>query len=145
MADSRNAAIALRLLSIVMGGFMVLMAADKLAWFTDGGAFLSGRLHEWLEVARPAPRWYLENVAIPGVRAFSVLVPLGELATGVALLLGFRLRWAALVAMLMILNFHFASDILFRTSYLINGYGPPVIGALLALVIGGKKLPWTVG
>ena len=145
MADSRNTAIALRLLSIVMGGLMLLMGLDKIAWFTDGGALLSGGLYEWVEVARPAPRWYLENVAIPGVRAFSVLVPLGELTTGTALILGFRLRVAALVAMLMVLNFHFASDILFRTSYLINGYGPPIIGALLALVIGGKGLPASLG
>ena len=131
----------LRVLSVLMGVFLIFMGLDKLGWFTDGGAFLMARLTEWRDTARPAIRWYLETFAIPGAAVFSKLVPLGELATGTALLLGFRVQVAAAVALLMVLNFHFASDILFRYSYLINGYGPPILGGLLALVIGGRRLP----
>ena len=136
--------IALRVLSLIMGGFLFLMAMDKLEWFTDGGAFLAARLYEWVEVARPTPRWYLEHIAIPYARVLAWLVPVGEFMTGTALLLGFQVRVAAIVAMFMVLNFHFASDILFRYSYLINGYGPPVLGSLLVLAINGSRLPFAL-
>ena len=134
---------ALRVLSAIMGLFLVFMSIDKVSWLADAG-FLTSRLNEWLESARPANRWYLEHIAIPGAPVFARLVMLGELATGAALVCGFRVRIAATVALLMVLNFHFASDVLFRYSYLINGYGPPVLGGLLALAIGGKRLPWSV-
>jgi uncharacterized membrane protein YphA (DoxX/SURF4 family) len=134
---------ALRVLSLVMGVFLLFMGIDKIGWVTDD-SFLTGRLYQWLEVARPVNRWYLEQVALPGAAVFARLVPLGELATGTALLLGFQVRIAAIVALFMVLNFHFASDVLLQYSYLINGYGPPVLGGLLALAIGGATLPWTV-
>lgn len=134
---------ALRMLSVVMGVFLLFMGLSKVGWLTDAGA-LTSRLYEWLETARPANRWYLEHVAIPGAPVFARLVMLGELATGAALVVGFRVRLAAAVALLMILNFHFASDVLFRYSYLTNGYGPPVVGSLLALVLGGTRLPASV-
>jgi len=41
----------------------------------------------------------------------------------------------------MVLNFHFASDVLFHYSYLTNGFGLPVLGGLLALAIGGTGMP----
>ena len=34
--------------------------------------------------------------------------------------------------------------VLLRYSYLWNGYGPPVLGGLLALAIGGARLPFSV-
>ena len=72
------------------------------------------------------------------------MVPLAEIAAGAALLAGFRVRLTATVALLMILNFHFASGIMFTAGYLTNGYGPPVLGALLALAIGGRTLPFSL-
>jgi uncharacterized membrane protein YphA (DoxX/SURF4 family) len=135
--------VGLRVLSVVMGLFLVFMAIDKIGWLADD-EFLTSRLYEWLETARPLNRWYLERIAIPGAPVFARLVMLGELSTGAALVLGFRVRLAATVALLMVLNFHFASDVLLRYSYLINGYGPPVVGSLLALAIGGTRLPFSV-
>ncbi len=73
---------------------------------------------------------------------FARLVPAGELATGAALVVGFKPRLAALVGLFMVLNFHFAMGVLLQYSYLWNGYGPPVLGGLLALVIGGAGLPF---
>ena len=127
-----------------MGVFITFMGLDKLGWLTDS-AFLTGRLYEWLEIAPPASRWYLETIAIPGAPVFARLVPVGELATGAALICGVRVRLAALVALFMVLNFHFASDVLFHYSYLINAYGPPVLGGLIALAVGGSRLPYSVG
>jgi len=133
----------MRALSLIMGAFLIFMGLDKLGWFIDDG-FLVGRLQEWREIAPPATRWYLERVAIPGAPVFARLVPLGELAAGTALVCGFWVRLAAVVALLMVMNFHFASDILFHYSYLTNGYGLPVMGGLVALAIGGARLPFSV-
>ena len=48
------------------------------------------------------------------------------------------------IAMLMVLNFHFASGIIFTYGYLTNGYGLPVLGGLFALAAGGAGLPFGV-
>jgi uncharacterized membrane protein YphA (DoxX/SURF4 family) len=142
-AHSEASAVGLRALSVVMGVFLLFMGIDKLGWLSDAGT-LSGRFAEWLETAPPAGRWYLETVAIPGTPIFARLVPLAEMAAGAALVCGFLVRVASVLAFLMVLNFHFASDVLFHYSYLINGYGLPVLGSLLALAIGGARLPLTI-
>ena len=54
------------------------------------------------------------------------------------------MRLAALAGLLMVLNFHFAMGVLLQYSYLWNGYGPPVLGGLLSLVIGGRRLPFSI-
>jgi uncharacterized membrane protein YphA (DoxX/SURF4 family) len=126
-----------------MGVFFLFMGIDKIGWLTDAGV-LAGRFQEWLETAPTASRWYLETLAIPGAPVFARLVPLAEMATGAALLCGYLVRMAAALALLMVFNFHFASDVLFHYSYLTNGYGLPVLGSLMALAIGGARLPLTL-
>ena len=95
-------------------------------------------------MVRPLSRWYLDTVAIPGAPVFARVVPIAELSAGAALILGFRVRLAAILTFLMVLNFHFASDLIFRYSYLINAYGLPILGGLLALAIGGRQLPFSL-
>ena len=134
----------LRALSLVIGVFLFLMGTSKLAWFADSG-YLTYQLEEWVsfEPVRVS-RWYLEWVALPGAPLFARLVVLGELATGAALIAGFRVRLAGAVALAMVVNFQFASGIMFTSGYLTNGYGPPVLGGLLALAIGGaQRLPYS--
>jgi uncharacterized membrane protein YphA (DoxX/SURF4 family) len=143
LSKTGSSAGGLRVLSLLMGAFLIFMGLDKLGWFVDDG-FLVGRLQEWRDIAAPASRWYLEKVAIPGAPVFARLVPLGELSAGTALICGIWVRPAAVVALLMVLNFHFAADILLHYNYLINGFGLPVIGGLLALAIGGGRLPFSV-
>ncbi len=136
--------VGLRVLSVIMGVFLILMGSNKFAWLTDSG-FLTYELQQWLDIGPVAlSRWYLEQVAMPGAPVFARLVLLGELSTGAALVCGFRVRLAAAVALAMVLNFHFASGIIFTSGYLTNGYGPPVIGSLLALAIAAGRLPLTV-
>jgi uncharacterized membrane protein YphA (DoxX/SURF4 family) len=84
-------------------------------------------------------------VAIPLAPVFARLVPLGELACGFALLLGLRVRLAAVLAFLMVLSFHFASGALFRYAFLTNGYALPVLGGLAGLAVHRGKLPWSLG
>ena len=133
----------LRALSFVIGSFLLLMGVDKVEWLTDS-EFLVYELNQWLGQAPPTSRWYLETVAIPGAQLFAPLVVLGELVTGASLMFGYRVRLAATMALLMVLNFHFAMGVIFTFAYLTNGFGPPVIGSLLALAIGGGRLPLAV-
>ena len=134
---------ALRILSVALGVFLIFMGLDKIEWLTDSGILL-GRLQEWRDAGRPLARWYLETLAIPGAPLFARLVVLAELAAGSALVLGIKIRLAATLALLMVINFHIASDVMFRYDYLINAYGLPILGGLLALAVGGARLPFSV-
>ncbi len=134
---------ALRVLAVFLGVFLVFQGLGKLAWFGDSGP-LSGALQGWLKDAPPATRWYLETFAIPGVPMFARLVVLGELLGGLALIAGFWTRLAAAAVFLMVLNFHVASGAIFQYRFLTNGFGLPVLGGLLAVAIGGTRLPWVL-
>jgi uncharacterized membrane protein YphA (DoxX/SURF4 family) len=138
-----SSATGLRILSLFLGIFFLFMGLDKLEWVTDAG-HLTKQLNEWLGASPAASRWYLRTIAIPGAPIFARLVVLGELGTGVALLLGFQPRLVAVVGLFMVLNFHFAMGVLLQYSYLWNGYGPPVLGGLVALAIGGAQLPFSL-
>jgi len=135
-------AVALRVLSVAMGVFLVFMGLSKLEWFLDGG-LLTQQLLQWRGQASPLARWYLETIALPAAPIFARVVPAAELASGTALILGVGVRPVAGLALLMVVNFHIAADVMFRYEYLWNAYGPPVLGALAALSIGGKQLPFS--
>jgi uncharacterized membrane protein YphA (DoxX/SURF4 family) len=133
----------LRVLSLALGVFFLFMGLDKIAWLGDSG-LLTRQLHGWLGDAPAPSRWYLQTIAIPGSAVFAPLVLVGELAVAAALLCGVQVRLAAVAGLIMVLNFHFAMGVLLRYSYLWNGYGPPVLGGLLALAIGGTRLPFSL-
>ena len=137
---SGPAATGLRVLTLFLGVFLIFEGLGKLAWFGDSGP-LTGALQGWLKDATPTSRWYLETFAIPGIPMFARLVPLGELLGGAALVAGFWPRLAATAAFLMVLNFHVASGAIFQYRFLTNGFGLPVLGGLLAIAIGGSRLP----
>ena len=135
--------VALRVLSLALGVFFLFMGLDKRAWIGQP-ELLSTQLTGWLATAPHASRWYLETIAIPGARFFAPLVLAGELAVACALLLGAFVRPAAVAGLFMVVNFHFAMGVMLSPAYLWNGYGPPVLGGLLALAIGGRDLPFSV-
>lgn len=130
---------------ILIGVFLIFMGYNKLAWLTDS-TILGGQLSGWLEQldAGSPSAWYLRTVAIPGAPLFARLVPLGELISGLALVFGFWTRPFALLAFLMVLNFQFASGLLFRYAFLTNGYCLPVLGSTLGLAVGGTRLPLSI-
>ena len=132
----------LTILRVAMGVFFLFEGIGKLSWLANS-SILAGRLSGWLQeaAAGSTSRWYLEHVAIPGTAVFARLVPLGELATGVALIAGVWTPLAAFLAFVMVMNIHVASGALFRYAFLTNGYGLPVLGATLGLAIGGVRLP----
>ena len=61
------------------------------------------------------------------------------MTSGIALVLGVWPRLFAAIAFLMALNFHVASGVLFRYSFLTNGYGLPVLGSTLALAFAAAS------
>jgi uncharacterized membrane protein YphA (DoxX/SURF4 family) len=143
MAIDRQAA-GYTILRICIGTFFFFEGLGKFRWFGDP-SILAGQLHEWIDtVPRSSPSHaYLLRVALPGVPFFARLVPLGEMASGVAMVFGVWTRLFAFVAFLMALNFEFASGLLFRYSFLTNAYGFPVLGSTLALAVGGLRNLWS--
>ena len=136
----------LAILRIAIGIFFLFEGIGKIRWFTDSSQ-LAGQLAAWAQ-AVPAGSWshaYLERVALPYSAIFARLVPLGEITSGVAMIAGVWTPLFALVAFFMALNFQFASGALFKYSILTSGYGLPVLGSTLALVVGGVRLPWSIG
>ncbi len=145
MAIDRHAA-GLSVLRVSIGLFFVFEAIGKLSWFGDP-SLLARQLDGWLHgVPAGSPsHLFLERAAIPGAALFARLVPLGELSSGLALVAGFRTPLFAFIAFTMALTFQFASGALFRSTILTSGYALPVLGATLALTIGGARLPWSIG
>jgi uncharacterized membrane protein YphA (DoxX/SURF4 family) len=133
----------LRVLSLFIGVFLISMGFGKLGWLTDS-SLLVAELRGWWGNAPALSRWYIDTAAMPGAPLFARLVLFGELASGAALVAGFRVRLAAGVALLMVLNFHVASGVMFQWAYLTNGYGLPVVGGLAALAIGALRLPFSM-
>jgi uncharacterized membrane protein YphA (DoxX/SURF4 family) len=136
----------LTVLRICIGIFFIFEGIGKLGWFTDT-SLLSDQLRNWSQAVGPSSlsHVYLVRLAIPGVRIFARLVPLGEIVSGVALVVGFWTPLFAFVAFFMALNFQFASGALFRYSFLTSGYGLPVLGSTLALALSGlrkRKTTW---
>ena len=140
-ASGPGGGLAFRLLAIAVGVFFLGMCSSKIAWFTDSDILLQKFQMIFLPKAPPIVRWYLETVCIPGTPLFARLVPLGELAAGTALILGFWTRMAAFAAFLMVLNFQFATSAFWSIDFLRDGSGLPLLGALLALATNRARLP----
>jgi uncharacterized membrane protein YphA (DoxX/SURF4 family) len=136
----------LSILRICVGVFFLFEGIGKIPWLTNP-SILAGQLAGWSQ-AVPAASWshlYLERVALPYVPYFTRMVPLGEMISGAALIAGFWTPFFAFVAFFMALNFEFASGALFQYKALTNPYVFPVLGATLALALGGVRLPWSIG
>jgi uncharacterized membrane protein YphA (DoxX/SURF4 family) len=144
MAIDRHG-VGLATLRIFIGLFFLFEGVNKLRWFVDT-SLLAGQFDAWLRTLAPGSLGarYLMRFAIPHTALFARLVPLGELSSGLAMLFGFWTPGFAFIAFFMVLNFHIASGVIFRYSFLTNGYGLPVLGATLALAIGGVRLPWSI-
>lgn len=74
---------------------------------SDLAGFLSSNLDASFSFYRP----FVESVVLPGKELFAVLVAWGELAIGVALILGLATRYAAFLGAFMVLNFWFAKGL----------------------------------
>ena len=127
---------ALLLLRVSLGVFMFFFGFDKASWLIDATPFVT-QLAAWLPDAPPASRWYLERI-IPGAPVLGRAVPLGAMVGGIALALGFWTRIAAALSLVVVLSLQLGAGAMFRYAYLIDASGLPVVGGLLAVMIGGE-------
>jgi uncharacterized membrane protein YphA (DoxX/SURF4 family) len=130
------------LIRITLGIYLLFVGVGKARWLLDSTP-LANQLSIWSAQATPLNRWYLERI-LPGTPVFARLVPLGEMAGGLALVTGFWTRLVAGAMFLMILNFQLAAGAMFSYAYLTDATGLPILGSLLGLVIGGARLPLSV-
>src|SRR5512137_2210533 len=131
-------AVALLLVRVAVGVFLVFQGTQKLQWLIDPGP-LTAQLAGWMANAAPASRWYLERL-VPATPLFARLVPIGEVCGGLALVLGFWTRLAAGLAFLMVLSYQVADGAILKWSFVTEPNAVPVLGALLGLAVGGGRL-----
>jgi uncharacterized membrane protein YphA (DoxX/SURF4 family) len=131
--------LALTVLRVCIGVFFVAEGVMKASWFMDA-TILAHQLDDWSRAATAGSmsRWYLDHVALHGIPYFARLVPLGEIASGAALIAGFWTPLFAFIAFFMALNFQIASGAVAKLSFLTSGYGLPVLGSTLALAVGSQ-------
>jgi uncharacterized membrane protein YphA (DoxX/SURF4 family) len=131
-------------LRVALGVFLIMKSTTKFGWLMDGSP-LTAKLADW--AVRPEvfwlSNWYAE-VLVPGAPLFARLVLFGELGGGLALIAGFWTRPVALIATLMILNYHLASGGLVAMDFLSDASGLVVVAALLALAFDGRNLPLSI-
>ena len=89
-------------------------------------------------------QWYLVHVATPFAPLLARIIPVSEFLTAMAFILGFWIPAAAMLSLFMVLNFHFGTAAFYAWDFLRDGTGPPVIGGLIGLAIGGRNLPFTI-
>jgi uncharacterized membrane protein YphA (DoxX/SURF4 family) len=130
------------IIRVCAGTFVFFFGLEKASWLLDSTT-LQTQLSAWLTGAAPVSRWYLERL-VPGAPIFARIVPLGSMLGGLALALGFWTRMAAALCLVMILSLQLAASSMFRYAYLSDPSGLPLLGALLGLLIGGGKLPFSV-
>ena len=127
---------AFRVLGIGVGVFFIGMSANKVQWLNHPELLLN-RFVTWAPAASPPVRWYLQHIAIPAAPVLARAIPLSEFSVGVAFLLGIGVRPAAALALFLVLNFHFGTSAFFAWEFLRDGTGPPLIAALIAIVMRG--------
>jgi uncharacterized membrane protein YphA (DoxX/SURF4 family) len=125
------------LLRIAIGVFMFFFGLAKASWLLDATPF-AAQLSTSLVDAPPASRWYLERI-IPGAPVFARVIPLAAMLGGLALTAGVWARIAAAVSLVVVLNLQLAAGSMFRFAYLTDASGLPLVGSLLALIIGGER------
>lgn len=136
--------IGLAILRITIGVFFLFQGIAKIQWFTDS-SLLAGKFSGWMQASAPGSVsvQYLERFVIPYTGILARVVPLAEILSGLALIVGLWTPVFAFLAFFMTLNVALVSGDIFRYSFLTSGSGLPVLGAALALTIGGVRLPWS--
>ncbi|WP_243291946.1 DoxX family protein [Bacillus sp. FJAT-47783] len=99
------------ILRIWLGVQWLESGIHKITGGFDATGFLQGAVAKSTGDHPAVQGWYaafLENVAIPNVGAFNILIPYGELFVGIGLILGFMTIPALLAGAFMNLNFMLA-------------------------------------
>ena len=95
------------MLRLYTGLFFAWNGAGKISRgnFADGmEGFLNAQLANSFDFYRP----FIENVVLPNKSMFAAMVTWGELAVGIAMIVGLATRYAAAFGAILVLNFWFA-------------------------------------
>lgn len=127
---------AILLLRLTIGTLFLLAGMGKVnhGWMHSPEPLVL-QLGEFHQHASNYQLTYLNNVAIPYASVWSKLITVGEIAVGIALLIGLLTRLAAIVAIFMILNFHAANGNLFSWGFFENPYAALLLAGLLVVFI----------
>lgn len=130
------------LIRLSVGVYIFFVGYSKVSWLFDTSPW-ANQLSQWAAGATPMSRWYLDRI-VPGAPIFARIIPVAEMVGGLALAFGFWTRLAAVLCLVMVLNAQVASGAMFKYSYLADAAGLPLVGALLGLIIGGARLPFSL-
>jgi len=110
-------------------------------WLSSSGR-LQKSLANYEQNAPPVSRWFIHNVAQPGVEVWSRCIAVGELALGVSLVLGLLVRLSTLVGMIVVFIFHLANGTLFSLGFFGNPWAILVLPLLLVLSMTRAGRRW---
>lgn len=116
MTQSETASRAIALLRVASGGFLLAHGLIKVFVFTPAGTV-----------------GFFESIGFPGILAYPVMA--GEVVLGLALVLGFMTRWAALAALPILIGSivpHAGNGLLFSNPG--GGWEFPVFWSLVLIV-----------
>jgi len=119
------------LLRVYTGIFFVYHGFSKISRgnFAEGmGGFVNMQLENSFGFFRP----FLESVVLPNKGLFAFLVSWGELAIGIAMILGLATRYAAAAGALMVASFWFA-----KGQGFLSGQNHDVIWMFIFVVLAG--------
>src|SRR5437764_12692621 len=132
---------ALAVARVVMGAFFLSEAATQLRKGWVGGDGLARMLRSALRDNALAPpyRYFLEHVVLPHADFFTVIVIIGEIAVGMALVLGLATRLTAIVALSMNIAFLLMNSVTF------GGLIDAVVVVLeVVLIVFAGRQAWSV-
>ncbi len=118
------------LLRVYTGVFFVYHAIGKLR-HEDIATYLSDILNADPDASFSFYRPFVESIVLPKIQIFAALISWGELAIGLALILGLATRYAAFIGAFMVLNFWFASGLDFFA-----GANHDVVWLVILIVLG---------
>lgn len=104
----------LTFIRVYIGYEWMVAGWGKLVGGFDAGGYLQGAIAKATGDHPAVQGWwaaFLENVALPGVKFFNFLVPLGEFLVGVGLILGTFTTLAALMGLVMNAAFLFSGTV----------------------------------
>ena len=118
------------LLRVYTGIFFLYYGWSKITnpKFSDGLAGFLGSQEGTFGFYRP----FVESVVIPNKGLFAVLVTYGELALGIALILGLATRYAAFAGAFLVANFWFA-----KGQGILAAQNHDIIWLIILIVLGG--------
>ncbi|HET6318658.1 MAG TPA: DoxX family protein [Chloroflexota bacterium] len=143
----------LALVRMGLGVLLLISAMDKLGkgWLRNGDA-MTQTIQQTLPKTEAFYKPFLEGTVLPNATMYSQLVAIGELVSGVSLVLGLFTRLGAIVCMWLMLNYMAMKGTMFHQYlvgptysdriYFVVGLACALAGAGLALGLDRALGPW---